>query len=66
MSRAKAAGAAWRASPYSQRRRLLKIILKFIVENQEEICRWAGQGWAALGWAGWLRVHMQMGRRVCG
>ena len=39
VARAKAAGAEWRDSPFSQRRRLLRVILKFIVENQEEICR---------------------------
>lgn len=39
MSRAKAASVEWRRSPFAQRRLLLKIILKFIVENQEEICR---------------------------
>lgn len=39
VARAKAAGAQWRTSPFSQRRQLLKIMLKFIVENQEEICR---------------------------
>lgn len=39
VSRAKTASEQWRGSPYSQRRLLLKVILKFIVENQEEICR---------------------------
>jgi acyl-CoA reductase-like NAD-dependent aldehyde dehydrogenase len=29
----------WRTSSFSQRRRLLKIILKFIISNQETICR---------------------------
>lgn len=48
VARAKAAGQQWRASPFSQRRQLLKIMLKFIVENQEEICRWAGADDAAV------------------
>lgn len=29
----------WRKSSFSARRRLLKVLLKFIVENQEPICR---------------------------
>ena len=36
---AKAAGAEWRCSSFAQRRLLLKVILKFIVETLEEICR---------------------------
>eukprot|EP00887_Chlorella_sp_A99_P003616 scaffold7.g3616.t1 len=36
---AKAAAAEWRTSSFKQRRLLLRIILKHIVENQEEICR---------------------------
>lgn len=51
VARAKAAGAQWRASPFSQRRQLLKIMLKFIVENQEEICRWAA-GYSAASCSG--------------
>ncbi|KAL4856021.1 Aldehyde dehydrogenase 22A1 [Chlorella vulgaris] len=39
VARAKAAGEEWRRSSFGQRSLLLKIILKFIVENQEEICR---------------------------
>jgi acyl-CoA reductase-like NAD-dependent aldehyde dehydrogenase len=45
---AKAAAQEWRKSSFAQRRLLLKIILKFIVENQEEICRWAGRLLVAL------------------
>ncbi len=29
----------WRDSSFAQRKLLLKVILKYIVENQEEICR---------------------------
>jgi len=29
----------WRNSSFGERRRLLKILLKFIIENQEIICR---------------------------
>lgn len=39
-ARAKEAGKEWRGSSFAQRRLLLKILLKFIVENQEEICRY--------------------------
>ncbi|KAL4441818.1 hypothetical protein ABPG77_003734 [Micractinium sp. CCAP 211/92] len=39
VARAKAAGQEWRGSSFAQRRLLLRIILKFIVENQQEICR---------------------------
>ena len=30
----------WRHSPFSQRRRLIQILLKFIIGHQEEICRY--------------------------
>jgi hypothetical protein len=33
-------GQEWCHSSFAQRRRLLKIMLKFIIENQETICRW--------------------------
>ncbi|KAG1661699.1 hypothetical protein FOA52_002035 [Chlamydomonas sp. UWO 241] len=39
IKKAKAAQAVWKSSPFSQRRKLLRILLKFVVENQEEICR---------------------------
>jgi hypothetical protein len=29
----------WRSSSFSQRRRLLKILLKYIIAHQQEICR---------------------------
>jgi len=34
----------WRASSFAQRRQLLSILLKFIIEHQEDICRWAHGG----------------------
>lgn len=30
----------WKKSSFGKRRRLLKIMLKFIIENQETICRY--------------------------
>lgn len=39
VGRAKAAAAEWKTSTFAQRRLLLKVILKYIVEHQEEICR---------------------------
>lgn len=30
----------WRASSFAQRRALLKVLLQYIVDHQEEICRW--------------------------
>jgi hypothetical protein len=38
----------WAHSSFSQRRKLLKIMLKFIIENQETICRSALQLWLYL------------------
>ncbi len=29
----------WRKSSFAQRRKLLRIMLKFIIDNQETICR---------------------------
>ena len=55
VARCGAAADEWRRSGFAQRRRLLRIILKFIVENQEEICRWAGGG--CKGWGALVRLH---------
>ena len=38
VDKCKAASILWRSSTFAERRRLLKIILKYILENQEEIC----------------------------
>jgi acyl-CoA reductase-like NAD-dependent aldehyde dehydrogenase len=32
----------WAKSPFSQRRLLLKALAQYIVDHQEEICRWGG------------------------
>ncbi|KXZ42649.1 hypothetical protein GPECTOR_127g527 [Gonium pectorale] len=39
IARAKDAQKVWRNSSFSQRRKLLRILLKFIIENTETICR---------------------------
>ena len=39
VAKARAAGQEWRHSSFAQRKRLLNIILKYTLENQEEICR---------------------------
>ncbi|MEW5302973.1 MAG: hypothetical protein WDW38_003925 [Sanguina aurantia] len=39
VTKAKEAAQVWKTSTFKQRRRLLKTLLKFIVENQETICR---------------------------
>ncbi len=39
IAKARAASKIWRNSTFGQRRKLLKILLKFVVENQETICR---------------------------
>lgn len=39
VSRAKAAAEEWKYSSFAHRRRLLRILLKYILDNQEEICR---------------------------
>jgi hypothetical protein len=33
----------WRSSSFSQRRQLLKILLKYIIAHQQEICRWVSK-----------------------
>ncbi len=66
MARAKAAGEQWRRSSFRQRRQLLKIILKFIVENQEEICRYRGTvptAMPAAAGAALLSAHLVAGER---
>ena len=64
MARAKVAAAQWRGSSFRQRRLLMKILLKYVVENQEQICRWGPGGCGGLlgvggwvggvGWSGWV------------
>ncbi|GIL63479.1 hypothetical protein Vafri_17528 [Volvox africanus] len=39
IARAREASKVWRKSSFSQRRKLLRILLKFIVDNMETICR---------------------------
>lgn len=39
MDRSREAANEWRHSSFNQRRRLLKIILRYILDNQEDICR---------------------------
>lgn len=39
VKRAKAAAEEWKFSSFAHRRRLLQILLKYILDNQEEICR---------------------------
>ena len=39
LGRAKVASKEWKKSTFAQRRKLLKIFLKYIVENQEAICK---------------------------
>lgn len=39
ISKAKAAQSEWSTSSFSQRRRFLRVLLKFILQNQETICR---------------------------
>ncbi|PNW88530.1 hypothetical protein CHLRE_01g033350v5 [Chlamydomonas reinhardtii] len=39
IARCKAAQKEWRTSSFAQRRKLLRILLKFIIENVETICR---------------------------
>jgi acyl-CoA reductase-like NAD-dependent aldehyde dehydrogenase len=39
VARARAAALRWRASTFAQRRRLMRVLLRYVVEHQEEICR---------------------------
>lgn len=39
LARAKEASKVWKKSSFGQRRKLLSILLKYIIENQETICR---------------------------
>ncbi|KAL6755042.1 Aldehyde/histidinol dehydrogenase [Haematococcus lacustris] len=39
IANAKSAAQTWRSSSFSQRRRLLRILLKFIIDHQDTICR---------------------------
>lgn len=43
IAKAKEAQQEWKKSSFAQRRKLLKILLKFIIENQETICRVASR-----------------------
>ena len=51
---ARAASAVWRSSTFAQRRRLMRVLLKFVVDHQDVICRRATgvSGWSSEGWAG--------------
>jgi hypothetical protein len=42
IARAKAAQVTWAASSFDQRRQLLRIILRYILDHQEDICRCRG------------------------
>lgn len=44
IKRSKAAAKSWKSSSFEQRRQLLRILLKHVVENQEVICRCALRG----------------------
>lgn len=39
INKAKVAAKTWRQSSFEQRRQLLRVLLKYIVENQETICK---------------------------
>jgi hypothetical protein len=53
----------WRHSTFTERRQLLKVLLKYIINHQQEICRcvlyvdmYEGrEGPAGVGWAGTAR-----------
>jgi acyl-CoA reductase-like NAD-dependent aldehyde dehydrogenase len=39
ISRCRAAARVWALSPFSQRRALMRVLLKHVVDNQETLCR---------------------------